>query len=173
MYIYIYICVCVCVCIITNSKHVYISYYMPGTILSIVSGWTQYSQQPPKFWVTFIILHVWMRQLRHRKVKYLVQGHTAGKGGVREWCRRLWDWPPFCIKLTPQEGALVVENPPANRGCYSGDVRDVASIPGLGRSPGGGHGAHSSVLAWRIPWTEELEDYSPWRHKELDATEAT
>ena len=32
---------------------------------------------------------------------------------------------------------------------------DPGSIPGLGRSPGGGHGNHSSILAWRIPWTEE------------------
>ena len=26
---------------------------------------------------------------------------------------------------------------------------------GSGRSPGGGHTTHSSILAWRIPWTEE------------------
>ena len=32
--------------------------------------------------------------------------------------------------------ALVVKNPPVN----AGDVRDVGSIPGSGRSPGGGHG---------------------------------
>ena len=32
--------------------------------------------------------------------------------------------------------ALVVKNLPAN----AGDVRDAGSIPGLGRSPGGGHG---------------------------------
>ena len=32
--------------------------------------------------------------------------------------------------------ALVVKNPPAN----AGDKRDVNSIPGLGRSPEGGHG---------------------------------
>ena len=31
---------------------------------------------------------------------------------------------------------LVVKNPPAN----TGDIRDTGSIPGLGRSPGGGHG---------------------------------
>jgi len=30
----------------------------------------------------------------------------------------------------------VVKNPPAN----AGDIRDAGSIPGLGRSPGGGHG---------------------------------
>ena len=32
--------------------------------------------------------------------------------------------------------ALVVKNPSAN----AGDIRDVVSIPGLGRSPGEGHG---------------------------------
>ena len=31
---------------------------------------------------------------------------------------------------------LLVKNPPPN----AGDVRDTGSIPGLGRSPGGGHG---------------------------------
>ena len=46
----------------------------------------------------------------------------------------------------------MVNNVPAN----AGDVRDSDSVPGLGRSPGGGHGNHSSALAWRIPWTEEL-----------------
>ena len=48
---------------------------------------------------------------------------------------------------------LVVKNPPAN----TGGIRDVGLIPGLGRfrwrrawqpTP--------SILAWRIPWTEEL-----------------
>ena len=30
---------------------------------------------------------------------------------------------------------------------------------------------HTSILAWRIPWTEEPVGYSPWGHKELDMTE--
>ena len=29
----------------------------------------------------------------------------------------------------------------------------------------------SSILAWRIPWTEALEGYSPWDCKELEMTE--
>ena len=33
--------------------------------------------------------------------------------------------------------ATVVKNPPAS----AGDVRDANSIPGLGKSPGGGNGA--------------------------------
>ena len=42
----------------------------------------------------------------------------------------------------------MVKNLPANAG-------DTISLPGLGRSPGEGHATHSSILAWRIPWTEE------------------
>ena len=45
---------------------------------------------------------------------------------------------------------LLVKNLPAN----AGDTRDTGSIPGLGRSPGEGHG-NPSILSWRIPWTEE------------------
>ena len=33
---------------------------------------------------------------------------------------------------------------------------DSGSIPGLGRSPEEGMGTHSSILAWKIPWTESL-----------------
>ena len=36
------------------------------------------------------------------------------------------------------------------------NVGDLGLIPGLGRSPGEGNMAHhSSILTWRIPWTEE------------------
>ena len=35
------------------------------------------------------------------------------------------------------------------------NAEDKGSIPGSGRSPGGGMATHSSILAWRIPWTEE------------------
>ena len=35
-----------------------------------------------------------------------------------------------------------------------------------------GMATHSSILAWRIPWTEEPGGlYSPWDHKESDRTE--
>ena len=36
--------------------------------------------------------------------------------------------------------------------CNAGDT---SPIPGLGRSPGEGKGYHSSILAWRMSWTEE------------------
>ena len=35
-----------------------------------------------------------------------------------------------------------------------------------------GIASYASILAWRIPWTEEPGGlYSPWDHKELDMTE--
>ena len=68
---------------------------------------------------------------------------------------------------------LVVKNLPAN----AGDVRDMGLIPGSGRSLEVDMAAHSSILVWRIPWTEETWgeqlQYSPQGHKELDMTQAT
>ena len=64
----------------------------------------------------------------------------------------------------------MVKNPPAN----TGYIRDMSSIPGSGNPLGGGGMAtHSSILAWRIPWTEEPGSYSPQGHKESDMTEVT
>jgi len=37
--------------------------------------------------------------------------------------------------------------------CNAGDL---GSVPGLGRSLEKGMATHSSIIAWRIPWTEEL-----------------
>ena len=63
---------------------------------------------------------------------------------------------------------LVVKNSPAN----SGDIKDKGSIPGSGRSSGGGHGnpLQSSCL-------ENPMDTGAWRatvdgSQELDRTEA-
>ena len=46
-----------------------------------------------------------------------------------------------------------VKNPPAN----AGDTGDAGSIPGLRRPLEKEMAPHSSVLAWKIPLTEELQ----------------
>ena len=46
---------------------------------------------------------------------------------------------------------LVVKNPPAN----SGDMR-LRFDSWVGKSPEVGNVNHSSILAWKIPWTKEL-----------------
>ena len=61
----------------------------------------------------------------------------------------------------------MVKNLPAN----VGDIRDVSSIPRSDRSPGGGIVTHSTILAWRIPWTEV--GYSPQGLKESGVTGMT
>ena len=45
----------------------------------------------------------------------------------------------------------MVKNPSVN----AGDIREVGSIPGQEDPLEEGMATHSSVLAWRIPWTEE------------------
>ena len=58
---------------------------------------------------------------------------------------------------TQEEVELVVKNPLVG----ARDTRDTGTIPGSGRSPGEGAAAHSSIPAWRIPWTEEPGGLQP------------
>ena len=61
--------------------------------------------------------------------------------------------------------ALVVKNPSGR----AGDTRDACSI--LGEVPlKEGMATHSSVLAWRIPWTEEPGRLRSMGSQELDTT---
>ena len=71
-------------------------------------------------------------------VHHLLQGHKKNSENKGHAC---------C------EGCQVGQrwSPPAN----AGDERDGGSIPVWERSPGVGNATHSSVLAWKTPWTEE------------------
>ena len=72
--------------------------------------------------------------------------------------------------LWASQVVLVVKNPSAN----VGDIRDVGSIPGWRRSPGGGCGdpLQYSCLE-NTHGQRSLVGYSPWDHKESDTIEAT
>ena len=59
----------------------------------------------------------------------------------------------------------MVKNPPAS----AGDIRDADSIPGLGRSPRGGHGNPLQCSCLENPQRQRsLESSSPWGVKESD-----
>ena len=60
--------------------------------------------------------------------------------------------------------AQVVKNWPAMQ---ENQVQSLGSEAPVGK----GMATHSSILAWRIPWTEEPDCYSPWDCKESDMTE--
>ena len=49
------------------------------------------------------------------------------------------------------QAALIVKNPPAN----AGDVRDMFLSQGWENPLQEGMATHCSILAWRVPWTEE------------------
>ena len=63
----------------------------------------------------------------------------------------------------PSLVAQMVKNPPAMQ------ETQVQSL-GWENPLEKGMAIHSSILAWRIPWTEE-PGYSRWGYKELDTTE--
>ena len=64
-------------------------------------------------------------------------------------------------------GGSAVKNPSANAG-------DVSSVPKLERSPGEGNGNPLQYSCLENPYGQRsLGDYSPWGHKESDATEVT
>ena len=55
----------------------------------------------------------------------------------------------------------------------TGDVREVVRSLGWEDALEREIATHSSILAWRLPWTEEAGGYCPWACKELDMTEST
>ena len=55
-----------------------------------------------------------------------------------------WDSMGFQVRL-------VVKTPSV----HAGDARDTGLIPGQEDPLEEGMATHSSILAWRIPWTEE------------------
>ena len=65
-------------------------------------------------------------------------------------------WPLVAVRVGFPSGASGKE--PATS---AGDVRDVGLIPGLGRSPGGGHGSPFQYSCLESPWTEEPGRLSP------------
>ena len=67
-----------------------------------------------------------------------------GLEGEGELCR----WDPEIIQILIRV-SLVADSKASAR-----NVGNLGLIPGLGKSPGEGNGNHSSILAWKIPWTE-------------------
>ena len=58
----------------------------------------------------------------------------------------------------------MVKNPPAMQETW---VQSLGRVDPLEE----GMAAHSSILTWEVPWTEELSGYSPMGQKESDMTE--
>ena len=83
-------------------------------------------------------------------------GHRCGNKH-QIWCRHSSNW------------ASLVAHSGKESACNTGDL---GSIPGLGRSLGGGHGNSLQYFYPENPHGQRsLVGYSPWGHKESDTTE--
>ena len=63
----------------------------------------------------------------------------------------------------------MIKNPPAN----AGDIRDMVRSLGWEDAVEEGAATHSSILAWRIPWTAEPGGLQSIGSKKSVTTEAT
>ena len=111
------------------------------------------------------------RKEHHREIPWkflakeginVVQGQSPrwplGRMEKSKWADRKLRVASQCMDFP---GSSVVTNLPANaRG-----TEDTGSIPGWERSLEKEMATHSSILTWRIPWTEDPGGYSPWGHK--------
>ena len=83
------------------------------------------------------------RRRSHRRVEDLTFPATYQKVCVTQ-TRNAGELMPHAVNFGHFPGSSAGRESTYNAG-------DPGLIPGLGRSPGGGHGNHSSILAWRIP----------------------
>jgi len=58
-------------------------------------------------------------------------------------------------------------------GCSTGDAGDTGSVPGSGRSPGGGHDNPLQYSCQENPIERSLERSSHWDRRESDTTVVT
>ena len=107
------------------------------------------------------ILYLELIQLNNKKVNNLIQkmdkkpNKYFSKEGIHLAGKHILDFPGW------PDGKEFT--------CNAGDL---ASIPGLGRSPGGGHGNPLKYSSLENPHGQtKLVGYSPWGHKESGMTE--
>ena len=99
----------------------------------------------------------WRRKWQPTLVSLPGESHgQRSLAGYSPGCHKELDKPECAHKanMWAFQAALVVKNLPT----HARDMGDLSLIPGLERSPRKRHGnplAMASILAWRIPWTEE------------------
>ena len=130
-------------------------------------------------YVSFQIMVFWGSYLYFLLIRYYLKGHLWV--GLLYWTGQAQNISS--LSLYSPHAWLIVFQPPCEAQCAGSTVTtshpsptlelgfpcgssgqesacnagDPGSIPGWGRSPeeGNGNPTHSSILAWKIPWTEE------------------
>ena len=92
-----------------------------------------------------------------------VRNRFKGLHLINRMPEELWLWVSNIVQEAPRDQGHPQEK----------DVTDVGSIPGLGRSPGGGNGNPLWYLPGESHGQMSLAGYSPWSQKESDMIEVT
>ena len=168
------LCVCVCLymymrvteeerdpaefSLFNNSRHLHCTYYVPGMVLFhvinhlilIATLWDRY----------YCFSHFADEEFESQRSKSnLTRSHT-------QYVEKLGLKLRYNLGVHTPDRNLHVVIMVKNMSTNAGDKRDTGLIPGLERSSGEENAAHSSILAWRIPWTEEpggLQSMGSWR----------
>ena len=116
--------------------------------LNFIHSFLVFFEATPSEWIGYSLITTRWRYKSSSSQPQLIPDSArllvTAQMGLEFW---LLVWSPQASQVV-----LVVKNPPSK----ARDPKDTGSIPGLERSPGpGGVATHSSVIAWRIPWTEE------------------
>ena len=113
----------------------------------------------------------------HEKIKTLIQKDTCtpifiaalftiGKRWRKTKCPSADEWIKFCYQIWSFSVGSVVKNLPTMQETWVQFLgwKDLLEE---------GTATHSSILAWRMPWTEKPSDLQSQGHKESDTIEAT
>ena len=118
-------------------------------------------------WIWARLLHVYILKRWAFLVAHLVKNLQCRRPPFNSWIKKIpWrrDRLPTPVFLGFPGGSEGKES-----ACNAGDL---GWIPGLGRSPGGGHGNLLHYSCLKNPHGKRrLVGYSPWGCKELDMTE--
>ena len=132
---------------ISNSLNFYVSYIAGSHSKSVI-------------WVQLLLSFYWWKTWGQAvKLDGLSQSCTAGEWQSTVWAR-LSGFRSFPGGTSGKEPI-----------CNAGDVRDAGSIPGSGRSLGGGHGNPLQNSCLENPMDHGA--WSLWGRKESDTTEVT
>ena len=136
-----------------NSKHLCKASCSSGTVLNILSKSTHLIFTETQ-WDGLLPLFYRGGKLRHRQIKEFTQGNKGTRW--QKWESHLGSLVPRLSFLTTLASLMAQTQ-----------VQSLGQEDPLEK----GTATHSSILAWRIPWTKETGGLQSMGSKELDMTE--
>ena len=90
--------------------------------------------------------------LQARILEWVVFPFSMGSSQPRDWTQVSHIPGGFFTSWTTREAQMT---PGKESAASAGDTGNTCWFPRSGRSPGGGNEACSSILSWKIPWTQK------------------